>query len=75
MTELTVPQLEAFILKDVKASFPATTASSIQLFPGNAQCSAATNHVKLKTKRKATGSPDDETEPLPKKKKKKNPKQ
>ena len=59
MTELKVKELEAIILKDVQASPSGSSATSIQLFPGNPQCSDSRNQIGLK-KRKA--EPSDECE-------------
>ena len=62
MTELTVQKLQDFIHEDIKASFP--SALSIQLFPGNAQCSDDKNHVSLSSlKRKAAKSAEGEQPP------------
>jgi DNA/RNA endonuclease G (NUC1) len=59
MSELKVTDLEAIILKDVKAFPSGSSATSIQLFPGNPQCSDSRNQIGLK-KRKA--EPSDECE-------------
>ena len=62
VTELTVQELQDFILEDVKAS--SSLALGIQLFPGKAQCSDDKNYVTLSSlKRKAAKSAEGEQLP------------
>ena len=70
MTELSVQDLQAFILKDVQASPSGSSASSIQLFPGNTPCADNANKIPLSTKREGTTL---EGEPSTSKKIKPNP--
>ena len=70
MTELSVQDLQAFILKDLQASPSGSSASSIQLFPGNTPCADNANKILLSAKREGTTL---EGEPSTSKKIKPNP--
>ena len=65
MTELKVKELEAIILKDVQASPSGSSATSIQLFPGNPQCLDISKQIELKDSEPESS---DECEMPPKKK-------
>ncbi|CAB3984988.1 endonuclease domain-containing 1 -like, partial [Paramuricea clavata] len=54
MTELKVKKLEAIILEDVQASPSGSSATSIQLFPGKAQCSDNGKQIVFKAEQTRT---------------------